>query len=541
MSRALRADGVLRALMSGDPERLRADTGAGAFGRGLASLQGIWLGDEQATLDAAEALATAHDPTALTLARAVAGLAIAQFPSAIADPRLADPRTGGDVLVAARDDPQPVDQEFAPVLGILVVEAALACARIDLASALLADLDPPDTIFGCRDHPFVTFSRIVRARVLTFAGEIAAAGEVVDAAVADAGTPLELVLARAVAALVRGNADDRRETRAIVELVEDHGVAPVDMVTRGCFVLAAYGAVALGDLPRAVRLLLSAGGGPELDGLRVIDRALGLELLVAAAADAGDADAAAAWLSRALPLEEHPIAISTVARMRARVALLGENAETAIGFAEAARRRAEQDGRAIESAEADIILARARIMATGGGSAARDLADGAVLARASGHKAYLRSAAKELRTVGRRLPPDPARGWQGLSAREREVAVLLAEGLTNVEIAKALFLSSHTVRMHTSRILHAFGVPTRAGVAIALASPDPPGATPLTARQNEIVALVVGGAGNREIADSLGISVSTVEKHVAEIMRRWGVRSRAGIVRVAGVGERDAG
>lgn len=538
MSRAGRADQVLRYLMSGADAALRSDPGGGAFGSGLAALQAIYVNDPVAVGLAADALALARDPDALTLARAAAGLSIAQFPEATHDPRFADPRGGGDVLTAALDDPPSSDPDLGPALGILVVEAALACARIDLAVRLLQGVDVADTLFGRVDHPFLTFARTVRARVSAFAGEISAAGDGARAALGGARSPLEVLLAQSVSALVHGNADDREITRAVVGRVEEEGFAPLDMITRGCYVLASYGAVALGDIPRAARLILRAGGGPELGGLRIIDRVLGLELLVAAAADEGDLDAASSWLAAAMPLAGHPIAASTVARMRSRVALLGDDAASAIAWAEGAWRRAQDDGRAIEAAEASILVARAKIVLSGGGAAARDLADGAESARASGHLAFLRSASRELRGVGRRLPPSRASGWHGLSTREREVAELLAEGLSNAQIADALFLSTHTVRVHTSRVLHAFGVSSRVGVAIALAPPGR-GSAALTPRQTQIVALVVAGASNRAIAEALGIRRSTVEKHVAEIMRRWGVGSRAGIVRVAGAAEPD--
>jgi DNA-binding NarL/FixJ family response regulator len=533
MSRAVRADRVLCWMMSGGA-RDGHDAGNDAFGLGLAGLQAIWLADEVAIAHAAGALAGAGDPVSLTLARAVAALAIAQFGDAIDDPRLRDPRTAGDVLEAALDDPQPLDPQFEPVLRVLLAEAALACARVDLAVALLADFDEPEAIFGREDHPFLTFSRVVRVRVRTFAGDVTAARDLAEVAVSRAGTALEVLITTSVAALVLGNADDRGETRQMVELVERHGIAPVDIVTRGCYVLAAYGAVALGDLPRAVRLLLMCGGGPGLEALRVIDRALGLELLVSAAIEDGDVDAAHAWLGRALLLADHPIAASTVARIRSRVALLADNPDSAIEWAEDARLLAQRDGRAIESAEAAIILARARIASAGGGRAVRDLATDAAPARAAGHKAFLRAAARELRHAGRRLPPDPTSGWNGLSPRERDVALLLADGLTNAEIARRLFLSTHTVRMHTSRVLHAFGTSSRVGIARALPPTSRGQAVALTTRQNQIVDAIVAGASNREIAESLGIAVSTVEKHIAEVMRRWGARSRAGVVRVAG-------
>lgn len=59
------------------------------------------------------------------------------------------------------------------------------------------------------------------------------------------------------------------------------------------------------------------------------------------------------------------------------------------------------------------------------------------------------------RTAGARPPG-------GLSGREAEVLALLATGKTNREIAKALFISEHTVRRHLQNIFTKLGVSTRA-------------------------------------------------------------------------------
>ena len=57
--------------------------------------------------------------------------------------------------------------------------------------------------------------------------------------------------------------------------------------------------------------------------------------------------------------------------------------------------------------------------------------------------------------------------------------------------------------------------------------------TPLTQREREIVELMADGASNRIIASRLAISRHTVKFHVASILAKLGVRSRAEAVAVA--------
>lgn len=53
-----------------------------------------------------------------------------------------------------------------------------------------------------------------------------------------------------------------------------------------------------------------------------------------------------------------------------------------------------------------------------------------------------------------------------LSDRENEIITLIAEGLTNIQIAEQLFLSSHTVNTHRKNIMAKLGVKNTAGVVM---------------------------------------------------------------------------
>jgi pimeloyl-ACP methyl ester carboxylesterase/DNA-binding CsgD family transcriptional regulator len=72
--------------------------------------------------------------------------------------------------------------------------------------------------------------------------------------------------------------------------------------------------------------------------------------------------------------------------------------------------------------------------------------------------------------LGIKAPPAPAResdadGLDELSTREREVLGLVAQGLSDAQIAERLVISPHTVHRHVANILAKLRVPTRAAAA----------------------------------------------------------------------------
>ncbi|MCZ4494102.1 MAG: transcriptional regulator, LuxR family, partial [Conexibacter sp.] len=70
--------------------------------------------------------------------------------------------------------------------------------------------------------------------------------------------------------------------------------------------------------------------------------------------------------------------------------------------------------------------------------------------------------------MGRGGRPD-ARGAAALTAREREIAALVASGQTNRDVAAALFLSEKTVESHLANAFVKLGVSSRRSIAAALA------------------------------------------------------------------------
>jgi DNA-binding NarL/FixJ family response regulator len=93
-----------------------------------------------------------------------------------------------------------------------------------------------------------------------------------------------------------------------------------------------------------------------------------------------------------------------------------------------------------------------------------------------------RARAELKRISGRAATPG------ALTPAEERVAVLVAEGKTNREVAAALFLSDRTVEGHLAHIFGKLGIRHRTEVARALAShqtqgmvPPNPGETPVSA------------------------------------------------------------
>jgi DNA-binding CsgD family transcriptional regulator len=67
---------------------------------------------------------------------------------------------------------------------------------------------------------------------------------------------------------------------------------------------------------------------------------------------------------------------------------------------------------------------------------------------------------------GKALRRRPAHGWEALTETERKVALLVAEGLSNPDIATKMFLSRRTVQSHVSSILAKLEVTSRVEVAV---------------------------------------------------------------------------
>jgi len=109
----------------------------------------------------------------------------------------------------------------------------------------------------------------------------------------------------------------------------------------------------------------------------------------------------------------------------------------------------------------------------------KDLINQIAAARAHAHTRDQIAAAAHTRTVPamRPAPAATAAAFE-LSARELEVARLVAGGLSNPAIASALFISVPTVKTHVSHILAKLGLESRVELASWVAGHDPGPPTP---------------------------------------------------------------
>jgi DNA-binding CsgD family transcriptional regulator len=114
-----------------------------------------------------------------------------------------------------------------------------------------------------------------------------------------------------------------------------------------------------------------------------------------------------------------------------------------------------------------LDLGRA-LAAMGDGRAVAHLEALAALGSERGALTVVELAERELRSLG-------VRTWhrgmatEGLTEREREIALLIARGASNPEIAQQLFLSRKTIERHVSNVLRKVGARNRAELAARVA------------------------------------------------------------------------
>jgi DNA-binding CsgD family transcriptional regulator len=128
---------------------------------------------------------------------------------------------------------------------------------------------------------------------------------------------------------------------------------------------------------------------------------------------------------------------------------------------------AQTSGR-LEHARALIDLGAALRRANSRSEARKHLREGVELAHQCGAIALAERANEELAATGARKRSILHTGLDMLTASERRVAQLAAEGASNKEIAQALFVTVKTVEMHLGHVYRKLEISSRAQLAGAL-------------------------------------------------------------------------
>ena len=480
----------LRTLQPEGPERARAALAAGLDAdqevRAHAALGTVLLLSDPAA--AFEEIAAAHAQArdhGLRLRLEAAELEALTFVDALAPARTA--------RYAAIDDPSVVE------LAHLASEAALAGAPVDEVVALglravadgtlLREIGPGGSTWNLLTHAFRFAEQPEPARRLLRDGDrvvrergLRAAGAFVDQswaywhrdfgsvarglahaqagydAVLEAGVPVSVA---AVGAVVAENLVALDRAREAAELMDELDAAAGTFVEAFAVTARGWARMAAGreqeaeqDLRRVVEIL-------DARGWHAPYAARGRLRLAELLAGQGRGE-------EALELMEHDVAAARAAgalgsALRVR-ALAQEGAEreatlrAAVGALADSPLRLEH-GRAL--LDLGATLRRRRSLA-----AARDaLREALDLASRTESALLERQVREELAAAGARPRRERVSGVEALTPSERRIAELAAEGLSNREIAEALWVTAKTVEYHLSRVYAKLGIRSRGALA----------------------------------------------------------------------------
>ncbi|MFC9328295.1 AAA family ATPase [Kitasatospora sp. NPDC057015] len=249
--------------------------------------------------------------------------------------------------------------------------------------------------------------------------------------------------------------------------------------SRSTVAVHAQALLAAGQADRCARVLLDAGGGPELPLTQVIFRPLWYALLSAAALATGDIAEADAWavladtVANGLGLRGPQ---GFARRAGGLVAAASGEPARAVEYLAAAAEWFQEAGFAVQRA---LTLAIGAPIAAAVGDRRRadawlDEADR--LAAETGARSVAGQAAAVRRglaaksgTAGQ-APPDTASSLALLTRRERQITALAVAGTRTREIADRLFLSPRTVDAHLAKVYRKLGVTSRTALGALLAA-----------------------------------------------------------------------
>ena len=145
-----------------------------------------------------------------------------------------------------------------------------------------------------------------------------------------------------------------------------------------------------------------------------------------------------------------------------------EQGDAGIELLEESVAHLEQSTARLEHAVALLELGAAIRRAGRRADAREPLREALELARVCGADAIAARAHDELVTAGARPRRDPTESRSNLTASELRVARLAAEGMTNREIAQALFVAENTIETHLRAVFRKLEIGSRAQLVRAL-------------------------------------------------------------------------
>jgi LuxR family transcriptional regulator, maltose regulon positive regulatory protein len=303
----------------------------------------------------------------------------------------------------------------------------------------------------------LAFCRAEYGAVHLWRGQWREAEEMLEAAVEDFSRSRPAMVGGPLVGLAELRRRQARAEEAALLLDQAGTIAPAQL----CW---ARLALDQGEARRAIELVerLLRQAAAE----RKLERAPALELLVRARIARGELEEARAALESLRGIERlvgtEPLRASTELAEGLLEAASGQH-ERARTLFEDAVDRFQRIGAPFEASQARIELATSL--------AALGRTELAEREATTARDRLLELGAKAEAERARRLLKIPIRGGgdgpglPGVTRREREVLALLAEGLTNRQIAERLVVSEHTVHRHVTNILRKLDLPSRTAAA----------------------------------------------------------------------------
>ncbi len=191
-----------------------------------------------------------------------------------------------------------------------------------------------------------------------------------------------------------------------------------------------------------------------------------LELLATAQLEQGALGEARTTIERLVELGEQAgceVIVARAARAVGRALVVEGEAEAAVAHLERALVVFARIGVRLEAARTHLLLAA---VLRNRNAAVREARAALEAFESLGAGSDADRAAGVLRSLGEKAARRGQRDVGVLTKREREVLELLAEGLTNKELAERLFLTRKTVEHHVRSVLRKLGLRSRAEAAV---------------------------------------------------------------------------